>query len=97
MGIHTKRANAISQKLSRKRSSIMNSRVISEKFFPTETLKNILEWHLRSLGIIDDAEDVTNFHIDVKQKYTAFSIKVKSDGNTVQSALTNKKRRIVFE
>jgi len=97
MGTHTERANAISQKLSRKRSSIMNSRVISEKFFPTETLKNILEWHLRSLAIIDDAEDVTHFHIDVKQKYTAFSIKVKSDGDTVKSALTNKKRRIIFE
>ena len=74
----------------------MNSRVISERFFPTQTLKDILEWHLRTLGIIDDAEDVIQMHIAVKQKYTSFSIKLKSNGNTVQSALT-KKRRIIFD
>lgn len=75
----------------------MNSRTISEKFFPTQTLKDVLEWHLRTLSIIDDAEDVISFHIEVKQKFTSFSIKVKSNGgNTVQSALI-KKRRILFE
>jgi hypothetical protein len=97
MGIYIKRANNTSQTLSEKRNSIMSSRVISEKFFPTQTLKDILEWHLRSLGVIDDAEDVIQLHIAVKQKYTSFSIKVKSSGHTVQSALEKKKRRIIFE